>query len=129
MPYKHLAGFRGGQASGFPLHAAYFFLVRDMLITRFTRGSSDVDQRVAIPQGQSQRRCDMLRVPLFSASETSSCVPELWKRNTQEEGVSTVEFTGPSGDPLPDESSVGDAAWHGGFDMTLDGKEVKKSYC
>lgn len=42
----------------------------------------------------------------------------------QEEGVSSVEFTGPDGEPLSDDSSVGDAAWHGGFDMTLDGKQV-----
>lgn len=43
----------------------------------------------------------------------------------QEEGVSTVEFVGPNGEPLPDDSTVGDAAWHGGFDMTLDGKHVR----
>lgn len=45
----------------------------------------------------------------------------------QEEGVSNVEFTGPGGEPLPDDSSVGDAAWHGGFDMTLDGNQVCSS--
>ncbi len=38
--------------------------------------------------------------------------------------MSDVVFTGPDGQPLPDDSSVGDAAWHGGFDMTLDGKLV-----
>ena len=43
----------------------------------------------------------------------------------QEEGVSDVDFTGPDGEPLPDESSVGDAAWHGGFDMTVGGKLVR----
>ncbi|CAM9710798.1 unnamed protein product [Ectocarpus sp. 12 AP-2014] len=48
---------------------------------------------------------------------------ETVKANIQEEGVSSVEFTGPNGEPLPDDSSVGDAAWHGGFDMTLDGKQ------
>ncbi|CAB1114232.1 unnamed protein product [Ectocarpus sp. CCAP 1310/34] len=48
---------------------------------------------------------------------------ETVKANIQEEGVSSVEFTGPNGKPLPDDSSVGDAAWHGGFDMTLDGKQ------
>lgn len=41
--------------------------------------------------------------------------------------MSDVEFTGPDGDPLPDDSSVGDAAWHGGFDMTLDGTQVNCS--
>eukprot|EP00752_Nemacystus_decipiens_P011035 g9804.t1 len=44
------------------------------------------------------------------------------KASIQEEGVSDVEFTGPDGEPFPNDSSVGDAAWHGGFDMTLNGK-------
>ncbi|CAM9547048.1 unnamed protein product, partial [Hapterophycus canaliculatus] len=48
---------------------------------------------------------------------------ETVKASIQEEGVSSVEFTGPNGDPLPDDSSVRDAAWHGGFDMTLDGTQ------
>lgn len=39
--------------------------------------------------------------------------------------MSDVEFTGPGGEPFPDDSSVGDAAWHGGFNMTLDGKQVR----
>lgn len=42
--------------------------------------------------------------------------------------MSSVEFTGPNGEPLLDDSSVGDAAWHGGFDMTLDGKQVRRKY-
>lgn len=46
----------------------------------------------------------------------------------QEEGVSTVEFVGPDGQPLPDESTVGDAAWHGGFEMNLDGKQVSSVF-
>ena len=41
--------------------------------------------------------------------------------------MADVEFTGPDGQPFPNESSVGDAAWHGGFDMTLNGKVVRKA--
>ncbi|CAM9381088.1 unnamed protein product, partial [Laminaria digitata] len=44
------------------------------------------------------------------------------KTSIREEGVSKVEFSGPNGEQLPDESTVGDAAWYGGFDMALDGK-------
>lgn len=40
--------------------------------------------------------------------------------------MSDVEFTGPDGEPFPNDSSVGDAAWHGGFDMTLNGKVVRR---
>lgn len=42
--------------------------------------------------------------------------------------MSDVEFTGPDGEPFPSDSSVGDAAWHGGFDMTLNGKVVRSNY-
>lgn len=40
--------------------------------------------------------------------------------------MSEVELTGPDGEPFPNDSSVRDAAWHGGFDMTLNGKVVRK---
>lgn len=39
--------------------------------------------------------------------------------------MSDVEFTGPDGEAFPNDSSVGDAAWHGGFDMTVNGKVVR----
>lgn len=42
--------------------------------------------------------------------------------------MSAVEFTGPDGEPFPNDSSVGDAAWHGGFDMSLNGQLVRSSY-
>lgn len=42
--------------------------------------------------------------------------------------MSKVEFSGPNGEQLPDESTVGDAAWYGGFDMALDGKHVRTTF-
>ena len=42
----------------------------------------------------------------------------------QEEGVSSVEFVGPDGEPLPDESTISGLAWHGGFGIQLNGKQV-----
>lgn len=36
-----------------------------------------------------------------------------------------MEFSGPNGEKLPDESTVGDAAWYGGFEMILDRKHVR----
>lgn len=42
----------------------------------------------------------------------------------QEEGVSSVEFVGPEGEPLPDESTISGLAWHGGFGIQLNGKQV-----
>lgn len=38
--------------------------------------------------------------------------------------MSSVEFVGPGDKPLPDESTISDVAWHGGFDLKLDGKQV-----
>lgn len=66
-------------------------------------------------------------VPFFrpnNASITTTCLV-----HHQEEGVSKVEFVGPNGKVLPADSTVGDAAWHGGFDMTLDGKHVRSRLC
>lgn len=42
----------------------------------------------------------------------------------QEEGVSSVEFVGPEGEPLPDENTISGLAWHGGFGIQLNGKQV-----
>lgn len=44
----------------------------------------------------------------------------------QEEGVGSVEFVGPGGETLPDESTISGVAWHGGFDIKLDGKQVSR---
>lgn len=35
-----------------------------------------------------------------------------------------MEFMGSDGKPLPDESTISGVAWHGGFDIKLDEKQV-----
>ncbi|CAM9304104.1 unnamed protein product [Pylaiella littoralis] len=90
---------------------------RPPLLLSFKRGK----YKLNLPLKDGSVVASAERCTAFSFHPNNSL--ETVKANIQEEGVSNVEFTGPGGEPLPDDSSVGDAAWHGGFDMTLDGNQ------